>query len=179
MEKGFTFNFDQLKKVEDAVALAEELVSNYFKMSSVQWLRTRYDVKTAKDLEQIEIIDGPFAQVLGYEAQRKDSSLGSSAFTCYKVCFQDATIINFLKINKNILFFPFLLYIAVHELVHIVRFSTFQQIYTATSEVECAIKEEQKVDSLTWEILSGISIPGVDKVFRYYNNRVLKELNKK
>ena len=45
--------------------MAEELVSNNYKMSASQWLGRRYDVKTLAELKPEEIIDGPFAEFLG------------------------------------------------------------------------------------------------------------------
>ncbi|MBF0202127.1 MAG: hypothetical protein HQK66_12600, partial [Desulfamplus sp.] len=44
------FNESQLKILYEAVGIAEELVSNHYKMSSAQWLRSRYDIKTLKEL---------------------------------------------------------------------------------------------------------------------------------
>mgnify|MGYP001816334176 CR=1 FL=1 len=40
------FSPEQLDIVNNAVAMAEELVSNHYKMSASQWLGPRYDVKT-------------------------------------------------------------------------------------------------------------------------------------
>ena len=57
------FGSEQIKIVNNAVAMAEELVSNYYKMSASQWLGPRYDVKTLKELNREEIIHGPFAQL--------------------------------------------------------------------------------------------------------------------
>nr|NJM01663.1 hypothetical protein [Desulfobacula sp.] len=45
------FNKEELVKVDEAVKISEELVNNYFKMSSGQWLKNRYDIKTARDLD--------------------------------------------------------------------------------------------------------------------------------
>jgi len=166
--KPVTFNPLQLKLLDDAVAIAEELISNHYKMSSTQWLRSRYDVKTFKDLEGDEIVDGPVAQVLGYSARKKDGTLGSSVVNYYSVCFQDGTILEKIAQNQILSLFPFLVYITVHELIHIVRFSTFQQIYSASSEALCAMEEERKVHAITSKILKCIAIDGMDNVLLYY-----------
>ena len=50
------FGAEQIKIVNNAVAMAEELVSNHYKMSASQWLGPRYDVKTLADLNPDEII---------------------------------------------------------------------------------------------------------------------------
>jgi hypothetical protein len=44
------FSGHQIKIVNQTVSLAEELVSNHYKMSASQWLRPKYDVKTLVDL---------------------------------------------------------------------------------------------------------------------------------
>ena len=168
MENKSSFTQDQLKIVDDAVLIAEELVSNYFKMSSAQWLRSRYDVLTFKDFKDEEIVEGPFAQVLGYEGRKKNAGLGSSVFNYYKICFQDNAIIKLYEKEENMDLFALILYIAVHELVHIVRFSTFQKMYSASSESDCAMEEEQKVHSITWMILKDVSVAGMDVVLDFF-----------
>ena len=94
MQKLKCFGPDQLEIVNDAVAMAEELVSNNYKMSASQWLGRRYDVKTLEELKPEEIIDGPFAQIIRYKGQRKNTSLGSATYDFYKICLQDHTIIS-------------------------------------------------------------------------------------
>jgi hypothetical protein len=168
MNQCLEFDEGQLKEVDDAVCLAEELVSNYFKMSSAQWLRSRYDVRTAKDLAGHEQVTGPFAQVVGYEARKRNVSLGSSSFNFYKICLQDSAILSALEEKQRLLLFPFLLYVVVHELVHIVRFAKFQQIYEASSTHETAMEEERLVHDLTWKILSRVRLDGVATVLDYY-----------
>ncbi len=174
MHKRKVFSSSELLIVNDAVAIAEELVSNYFKMSSGQWLRIRYDVKTAKQLNSSEKIDGPFAQVVGYDGRKKNAELGSSTFNYYAICLQDNAILDALKKNNQLLLLPFLVYIVVHELVHIVRFGKFQQIYEASSATKSALHEEVTVHDITRKIVSGISLTGMDKVLKYYKKWVKK-----
>lgn len=162
------FSTEHLSVVGDAVSLAEELVSNYYKMSSGQWLRSRYDVRTAKDLDPEETVQGPFAQVVGYKGRRRDASLTSSSFDYYKVCLQDGAILEAVASTGGICLFPFLVYVVTHELVHIVRFARFQQIYEASSKLDSALDEERRVHDLTYRILEPVSIPGMDRVLEYY-----------
>jgi len=169
------FNSYELHKVDEAVALAEELVSNYFKMSSAQWLRIRYDVKSGEQLNQTEMVDGPFAQVVGYDGRKKNACLGSSTFDYYTICLQDWAILEAVGEKNGIKMFPFLVYIVVHELVHIVRFGQFQQIYASSSKAEYTMDEEKMVHALTRKIVSGQSIAGMDKVLEYYQKWVQKE----
>ena len=102
-----TFSPKQIKIVNNAVAMAEELVSNHYKMSASQWLGPRYDVKTLAELVNEEIIDGPFAQIIRYRGQRRNTSLGSATYDFYKICLQDHTIRSTLEGTPGIELFPF------------------------------------------------------------------------
>lgn len=162
------FNESELEQVATAALWAEELVYNYFKLSSSQWLKNRYDIKTARDLASHERIDGPFAQVLKYEGRRSDLSLSSSVFSLYHVCIQDPAIVLFISENSKIAFGPFLLYILVHELVHVVRFARFEHRYENACEAEVTLEEEKKVHGITRDIISSKTVAGMSQVFEFY-----------
>jgi len=168
MEKLRQFTQDQLQIVNNAVAIAEELVSNHYKMSASEWLRPKYDVKTLADLAAEEIVHGPFAQIVRYEAYRKDTTLGSAAYDYYKICLQDHAIQAALQDSPRIRLFPFSLYIITHELIHIVRFSKFLQSFDASPEDRLA--EERRVHDKTQTILRNIQIEGISEVLRFYDN---------
>jgi len=170
MQKLRHFNQEELLKVDEAVKLSEELVNNHFKMSSGQWLKNRYDIKTAKDLALHECVDGPFAQVVKYEGRKKDAALGSSSFSLYKVCLQDNAILTMVSKNRNLSLEPFLLYILTHELVHIVRFLKFNQRYENKNEADVTLDEERMVHQLTHTILEPVSVPGLNQVFEFYKD---------
>nr|NJM01043.1 hypothetical protein [Desulfobacula sp.] len=163
------FNKEELVKVDEAVKISEELVNNYFKMSSGQWLKNRYDIKTARDLDGHEQVDGPFAQVIKYEARKKEASLSSSSYTLYKVCLQDNAILSTVQ-KEDLMLEPFLLYILSHELVHIIRFSKHNQRYENKNEADVTLDEERQVHLLTYEILNPFSIPGLMEVFEFYKD---------
>jgi hypothetical protein len=161
-----TFSADQIRQVTEAVAMAEELVSNFYKLSDNQWLHARYDVRTLADLAPDEIVDGPFAQIIRYEAQRSDTSLGSSSYDFYKICIQDHAILAAMKKSPDLRLFPFALYIGTHELIHIVRFSKFLQNFNAPPADRMA--EENRVHGLTRKILASFSTAGLDRVLEFY-----------
>jgi len=147
--------------------MAEELVSDYYKLSSSQWLRRRYDIKTLADLSPEEIVCGPFAQIIRYKAHLKDSCLGSSAYDFYKICLQDNSILAAVRDFKAIKLSPFTLYIITHELIHIVRFSEFLQNFNASDEEKLA--EEMRVHNNTHEILKSVKLPGLSNVLKFYD----------
>lgn len=161
------FNKKQIKIVNQAAEMAEELVSDYYKLSSSQWLRRRYDIKTLADLSPEEVVSGPFAQIIRYKAHHKESSLGSSAYDFYKICLQDNSILAVISDFNAIKLCPFALYIITHELIHIVRFSEFLQNFNATNEEKLA--EETRVHNSTHDILKSVKIQGLPSVLKYYN----------
>ena len=146
--------------------MAEELVSNHYKLSAAQWLRRKYDVKTAGDLLPEEIIAGPFAQVIRYEGRRTDADLNSDTFDFYKICLQDHAILDVLAQYPSLKLFPFVLYIITHELIHIVRFTKFLQSFVASKDERHA--EEIRVHAKTHEILNPIRIADMAAVFDFY-----------
>ena len=160
------FNREQLEIVNDAVAMAEELVSNHYKLAASQWSGRRFDVKTAVDLEADEILDGPFAQVIRYEGRSTGMPLNSNNFDFYKVCLQDHTILDTLWRTPELSLFPFTLYIVTHELIHIVRFSLFLQNFEASDDERLA--EEKRVHEKTHQILCPLNIQGLASVLTYY-----------
>jgi hypothetical protein len=160
------FDSEQIKVVTQSIELAEELVSNYYKMSANQWLKAIYDVKTLIDLSPEETIHGPFAQIIRYVGQVKDTSLGSTTYDYYKICLQDHSILSALNESSELQLFPFILYIVTHELVHIVRFKKFLQRFDASTEEKFA--EESRVHQITHDILSNARISGMSDVFHYY-----------
>jgi hypothetical protein len=152
--------------VNKSVAMAEELVSEYYKMSASEWLRPKFDVKTRIDLSSDEIVPGPFAQVVRYEGRLKDASLGSSSYDYYKICLQDHEILGAIAKYRQLELLPFALYILTHELIHIVRFSKFLQNFNAQPEERMA--EESRVHKLTREILRSVRIDGISDVLNFY-----------
>ena len=163
-----TFNVDQIQIVNHAVATAEDIVSNYYKMSLNQWLQAKYDVKTLADLTGDEVVNGPFAQVIKYVGRKKNSLLSSSHFNYYKICIQDHAIIAELERSPHMDLFPFSLYIIIHELVHIVRFSRFLHYFDASTSERMI--EEKTVHERTREILSSCKIGGLHHVLAFYSN---------
>ena len=161
------FKREQLSTVNNAVSMAEELVSNAYKMSENQWLRRRYDVSTLAELEDDEIVDGPFAQVIRFSGRLKGTSLGSAAYDYYKICLQDHSILEALKQSPGMRLFPLVLYITTHELIHIVRFSKFLQNFDASPEETLA--EEKRVHAKTRKILTPVNLDGISDVLEFYS----------
>ena len=166
MEPLAYFTPAQALEIDQAVRMAEELVSNHYKMSANEWLRPKYDIKTMAHLADDEIVQGPFAQIIRYKGQPKNKTLGSSAFDFYKICLQDHAILDTLKRESDLELFPFALYIITHELIHIVRFAKFVQGFEATADEK--MEEERRVHAYTHDILQVLQIPGIPPVLDFY-----------
>ena len=162
-----TFNPHDLAIVNTAVSMAEELVSNHYKMSASQWSGPKYDVKTLADLNGDEIVSGPFAQIIRYEGKLKNDVLGSRAYDFYKICIQDHAILKVLNDHPEMDLAPFALYVVAHELIHIVRFSRFLQNFNASDMEKLA--EERRVHGITHDILNAVKTPsGMPSVLAFY-----------
>ena len=162
------FTPDQLSAVTQAVGMAEDLVSNHYKMTTSEWLRPKYDVRTLAELEPGEVVEGPFAQIIRYRGRPKQAALSSATYDFYKICLQDHAILAALQKNPVLRLLPFSLYIITHELIHIVRFSRFLQGFDASPEERLA--EEKRVHEKTHAILQGVSLSGLPAVLEFYND---------
>jgi hypothetical protein len=162
-----TFSTEEIDIVNNCVAVAEELVSNFYKMSASQWAAAcAYDIKTLADLSPEEIVHGPFAQVIRYKGRPKNSSMGSSTYDFYKICLQDHAILSVIKESPDIELFPFTLYIVAHELIHILRFSKFLRNFEASQEE--IMTEEAHVHAATHAILKSVKVFGMEAVLKFY-----------
>ena len=160
------FREGELRIVNEAVTIAEEVSSNAYKMSSAQWKGRRYDIKTLADLSPDEVMHGPFAQIIRYVGRKTETSLSSSEYDFYKICLQDHTILSALNRFPELRLLPFTLYIVTHELIHVIRFIKFLQAFDASATEK--IIEEARVHEKTQAILRRAQIPGMDAVFEFY-----------
>ncbi|GAB6095152.1 hypothetical protein JCM14469_14040 [Desulfatiferula olefinivorans] len=164
-----TFNDEQIAVVNQMVHMAEDIVSDHYKMSSSQWLRNRYDVRTLAQLSDSEIVFGPYAQIVRYHGTKNASPLGSGGFDFYMICLQDHAILKALRTDDRLRLDPFILYIVVHELIHIIRFGTFIQFFDAPLEQRDA--EETLVHQATRDVLRKVAVRGMDTVFSFYGKK--------
>ena len=160
------FEPDQMALVNEAVEVAEELTSNYFKYSTSQWRRSRYDVRTLKDLRQDEITDEAFSQIVRYLGKPTGSDLSSKRFDFYKVCLQDHVVLEALERDTSLSVRPLMIYVVTHELTHIVRFGRFIQNFETSPAKR--LEEEAKVHFITGEILRNLRISGIDYISELY-----------
>jgi hypothetical protein len=148
------FNAAQLPMAGKAFNDAEKLVLRHFRTSENELHKNKYDVKTLAFLEEHEVKDGAFAHLCKYSYE-KPSDLrpdGKEGFDFYRICLQDNIILDAVeRANSFIKFSPLMLYIAVHELIHVLRFGNGEIDFNAAREEK--EKEENVVHNLTKDAL--------------------------
>jgi hypothetical protein len=152
--------------LKEAAVIAEEVTSDFFKLSPAHWRRARYDILTLEGLRREEISPHAHALVAKYQGCPQNSSLQSAGFDFYRVCLQDHNILKTLEASPQLSLFPLLLYIITHELVHVIRFSQFLALFEACGEEQAL--EEARVHHLTQKILAPLNFLELTPVMGYY-----------
>jgi len=169
MDSAQYFHRQHKELLKEAAVIAEEVTSDFFKLSPCHWRRARYDILTLEALRAEEISSHALALVAKYDGCHKDRLLRSAAFDFYRVCLQDHNILKTLQ-HVEYLMFPLLLYVVTHELVHIVRFSQFLALFEAPEEHKQ--EEERRVHRLTQKILAPLKVRDLPPVMQYYDERI-------
>lgn len=150
------FNAHQVPMATRAFNDAEKLVSNQFRLSEKEIKNTKYEVKTLAFLNEQEIKDGTFAHLCKYSYTKTEAAdQNEKGFDFYRICLQDNTILDAVqRANPFVKLSPLMLYIAVHELIHVLRFTSGEVDFEAgTEEKE---KEEVIVHNLTKSALQPV-----------------------
>ncbi len=154
--------------IQEAVLIAEGSATDFFKLSGSQWRRSRYDILTLEGLREEEISHHALAQVAKYTCCLPGRELKSAQYDLYRICLQDHNILSTLDQETKLSLLPLLIYVITHELVHIVRFSQFHQLFDATTEEK--EQEEKRVHSLTRQILQPFNCPNLEEIALYYQS---------
>jgi hypothetical protein len=160
---------DEIIILRQAIEIAEELISNFYKISTSGWKRHRYDIQSLKDLEEEETTDAAFAQIRRYSRSPHQRLRGSEPGDFFKICLQDHVIRKATQRDAHIEALPLAVYIVTHELIHVVRFAKFMHFFHSTPAEQIA--EEARVHALTLHLLDGCKIRGLPQVleaFRCY-----------
>ena len=169
MEPAQYFHQQHKELLKEAAVIAEEVTSDFFKLSPCHWRRARFDILTLEGLRAEEISSHALALVAKYDGYPQDRLLRSAAFDFYRVCLQDHNILKTLEHVDVLSLFPLLLYLVTHELVHIVRFSQFLALFEAPEDHKQ--EEEKRVHRLTQKILAPLKVRDLPPVMQYYHER--------
>ncbi|MEN6466831.1 MAG: hypothetical protein ABFD62_16765 [Syntrophaceae bacterium] len=161
------FSRPQKSVINRVFSRAENLVGGYYRLSPGQMKAHQYDVRTLAKLEKHEVSDNAFAHLCKYEIGPEGKSTGAGF---YRICLQDNRILEAVERGTPFIRFPSLMtYIAVHELVHVVRFNNGESDFDLSrSEREI---EEEKVHRITRNVLQGVSNPGFGLVLDCFSSR--------
>ncbi|HVO68375.1 MAG TPA: hypothetical protein VMT12_18005 [Syntrophales bacterium] len=167
-----TMHFNSLQKslANNIFQQAETLAGKYFRLSREEMKNYRYDVKTLAHLEKHEVKDGAFAHLCRYHCTKDEGANRPDDIYFYRICLQDNRILDavergqsFIKLN------PLLLYIAAHELVHIIRFEAREIDFDAPREEK--EREEDKVHTITKDMLQSCISPDIKLILDCFSNR--------
>jgi hypothetical protein len=156
------FNKEEIAVLRQSISISEELISDFYKISTSEWKRYRYDIQSLKDLLEEEIVDIAFAQVHRYAQSPHQRLRGSETGDFFKICLQDHMIRKAVQRDPHIELLPLTTYIVTHELIHVIRFAKFlQRFYSTPNEQEA---EEGRVHALTYHLLKNCKIKGLPEV---------------
>jgi hypothetical protein len=169
-----SFQGENISTMSEALGIAEERTGDFYKFSLGQWKRHRYDVKTLPGLGTDEVRPHAFALLKKGTSVISDFESRSRERDYYFICLQDHQILEALSKDKNLQLLPLLIYVFVHELVHIVRFCNFSQRFDVSENRRD--KEEKVVHSTTFDILEDLPLPRMDYVLHSYQSHRMCEM---
>ena len=167
MQTDHGFGREEMGLFSQALEVAEENVSDHFRLSHGFWQRHPFEVRTLADLDPEEVSSQALAQVL--RLRQPGGERGIRAKDFFRICFQDHNFLKLIKREKaNERFLPLLTYVMVHELVHVVRFYKFMQLFDAEEKQRAS--EEAKVHRISADILEQVKLPHLGWVLKCYED---------
>jgi len=169
------FDSSQISLVKVIFAHAEKMAAAYFHLGRKKIKGYEYEVRTLAHLENHEISDMAFAYLCKYHCQEEENGFQPSASSVepfFRVCLQDNRILNAVeRAGSFVRLAPLMLYIATHELVHVIRFNSGEIDFDAALKER--IKEEEKVNYITRDILGSLDYPDMGLVADCFSNKYL------
>ncbi len=164
-----SFRQDDLRTVGEALGIAEDATGNFFKFSSGQWMRHRFQVGTLGLWGRDRVVENAFAVLNREKRTAGEYGPPSRVRDLYYIWLQDPLILEALQRDPQLHLLPLMLYVFTHELIHIVRFCGFSQRFDAPEKDK--EKEERIVHRMTYEILGRLSLPRLDHVLESYRGQ--------
>jgi hypothetical protein len=160
----------QMSKIKGVFGQAERLAGRYFHLTEAQMRAQRYDLRTLAHLEAHEVDEKAFAHLCKYSMCKEESAEKTRSYDFYRICLQDNRILNAVeRAHSFIQLESLMLYIAVHELVHVIRFGSGQADFNAP-QVE-RLQEEEKVNKITRSALNPVTDKDMGLVLDCFSNR--------
>ncbi len=160
------FGREEMRLLSEGLSMAEDSVSDYFRLSEGFWCRHPFEVRTLAELAPAEVSGEALAQVLKLRKSHERRLRGKDF---WRICFQDHNFLEAVEREGAMeMFLPLLTYVMVHELVHVVRFCTFVQLFELDQQRRQA--EEAEVHRLSGEVLKKVPLPHLGQVLRCYED---------
>lgn len=164
------FSRAEISCVNKTFVHAEDLLRRHYGLSHGDWKNHRYDVKTLAHLEDHEVDERAFAHLCKYCFSENKESQNIDELCFYRVCLQDNRILDAVeRAHSFIKLHPLMLYIATHELVHIIRFNRGESQFNAPLEEKT--KEEERVHAITRSILKPVANQGLNLVLDCFSDQ--------
>jgi hypothetical protein len=126
-------------------------------------------VETLARLSDNEVDSKAFAHLCRYPYQKEDTADYPDSFYFFKIFLQDDRILDAVKRSRPFVKLePLMLYIAAHELVHVIRFNCMEIEFDAPLEEK--IVEEEKVHSITRSMLQPVADTDINLVFDCFSS---------
>lgn len=156
------FSPEQRRTADRVLSLAEDLTGEFYRIPGREWDRFPHDLETLRE--------GPgptehvFAEVVRLVA---DVRPGKGSREVYRIRVRDDAVLSAVTRGaRGVEFFPLLLYVLTHEMVHVVRFGSGLARFEAAGS-ERAL-EEDRVHRLTREVLRCRPEPGLHRAVDAY-----------
>ena len=163
------FNASQVYTTNRAFIQAERWAGRFFGIDSGQFSAYPYDVKTLPYLAAHEVNEKAFAHLCRYRYEKHHPERQED-FNFYRVCLQDDRILDAVdRASSFIKLAPLMLYIATHELVHMIRFDRGEMEFDAPPQEK--EREEERVHDITKYILKPILNPDLKLVIECFSNQ--------
>ncbi|MBN2360685.1 MAG: hypothetical protein JXR83_14610 [Deltaproteobacteria bacterium] len=160
------FGPQQLREIQRALALAEELCGDHYHLSAFDLRSAPYDVVTGRELIAAGVEPPPqpsqLAEVRRCDLTREERTARDRRRTHYRICLWDPHILAVFDRGER----PgaVLLFVLVHELVHVVRFA--KRLALFESGHLARVHEEAAVHETTGRILARAREPGLAELLR-------------
>jgi len=161
------FGPEHLLEVQRTLALAEELCGDFYHLSAFDIRSAPFDVVTGRELiaEGVEPppLASQLAEVRRCDLTREERSARDRRRTHYRICLWDPHILAVFDRGER----PgaVLLFVLVHELVHVVRFA--KQLALFESGQLARVNEEAAVHETTDRILARAREPGLSELLEH------------
>lgn len=154
------FGATEVALIAQVQSIAEELVGEHFRLTSFGPQHSCYEIVTLATGDESCREPTALAKLSRFDRQERPISDGRLVSRFYEICLQDDNLLR--RVAEGLGLKALLLYVLTHELIHIVRFESFQVHFNPPDVVR--EEEEETVHHLTEQVLGTLRDRDVDRV---------------